>query len=62
MLEPFEVRWIIGKLESLSVKIEGLYNYLMVKVVVYSQVGLRLQFGLKHIYQSRIQSYFTSII
>jgi hypothetical protein len=54
MLEPFEVRWIIGKSESLSVKTEGLYNYRVVKVVAYGQVGLRPQFRLKHIYKSRI--------
>jgi hypothetical protein len=63
MLESFEIGWIIcvGRSESLSVKIEGLCNYRVVKVVAYGQVGLRLQFRLKHIYKSRIQSYFTSI-
>jgi hypothetical protein len=46
----------------MSVKTEGLCNYLMVKVVPYGQVGLRLQFRLKHICKSRIQSYFSGII
>jgi hypothetical protein len=32
------------------------------RLVAYGQVGLRLQFRLKHIYKSRIQSYFTNII
>jgi hypothetical protein len=52
----------VGKSESMSVKTEGLCIYRVVKVVAYGQVGLRLQFRLKHVYKSRIQSYFTNII
>jgi hypothetical protein len=52
----------VDKSESLSVKTEGLCNYRVVKVVAYGQVGLKLQFRLKHIYKNMIKSYFTSII